>query len=454
MGEDTYGTATATDMSLSTLKSMLGKYGCDQIFVKALAPNDNSKNQIYLAPHPDHLRSIPKNNWEIHESTSKKPNTANKKILRANVPFNWLLPDGRSAPAKAAKLIFYPQYPEVRLSGFLQGAAINASDWMQPQKHGRSKGRFLIWGVSKDRTSYAYLAVPNSQISKALDSRDIEAGFNTVGDPKERLTAFEADTTVSPRNEIISRIRDLYLQNPHAGVILKNGELSSYTAQNAGGMTLEAFFGIEPNGDAKPDYKGWELKGHSQNAITMLTPEPDGGYYKEEGFESFIRRYGYPDQRGVEGRINFGGTYKVGHRTTITNLELKLVGHNENDAAKFDINGCVALIDPMNQVAASWSFPKLLNHWQTKHANTVFIPFKRSGDHFTYSPDILLGEGTSFENLLRGFATQAIYYDPASKLVTNGQKNTIKRRSQFRVNKKNLERLFDSFTIANALEDS
>jgi len=219
-------------------------------------------------------------------------------------------------------------------------------------------------------------------------------------------------------------------------------------------MTLEAFFGIEPNGDAKPDYKGWELKGHSQNAITMLTPEPDGGYYKEEGFESFIRRYGYPDQRGVEGRINFGGTYKVGHRTTITNLELKLVGHNENDAAKFDINGCVALIDPMNQVAASWSFPKLLNHWQTKHANTVFIPFKRSGDHFTYSPDILLGEGTSFENLLRGFATQAIYYDPASKLVTNGQKNTIKRRSQFRVNKKNLERLFDSFTIANALEDS
>ena len=106
MGDDTYGSATATGMSLETLKSLFDRHGCGQIFVKALAPNDNSKNQIYLASHPDRLRGIPTEDWEIHKLTSRKPNTANKKILRAKVSFNWLLPDGNSVPAKSANLIF------------------------------------------------------------------------------------------------------------------------------------------------------------------------------------------------------------------------------------------------------------------------------------------------------------------------------------------------------------
>ena len=451
MSDDTYSSATATDMSLSTLKLMLGRYGCDQIFVKALAPNDNSKNQIYLASHPDHLRSIPKDNWEIHELTSKKPNTANKKILRAEVPFNWLLPDGSNTPAKAAKLIFYPQYPEVRFSGFLQGAAINASDWMQPQKQGRSKGRFLIWGVSRDQTSYAYLAVPNSQISKALSAQSSDQGFKNFNS-ESGLTTLEADQKADPKSQIISKIRDIYLGNPHAGAILKNGILSPNTAPNAGGTTLESLFGIDANGEAQPDFLGWEIKGHSGNVITMLTPEPDGGCYRDEGVETFIRRYGYPDKKGIEGRINFGGTHRVGYRTPSTNLELKLLGYNPSAVEKSDVDGCVALVDKANQVAASWSFPKLLNHWQTKHANTVFVPFKRTDNHFNYNPEIFLGEGTSFANLLRGFANQAVYYDPGIKLEGDGIDNKIKRRSQFRVTKKNLAPLFDNFTTVNVLD--
>ena len=257
---------------------------------------------------------------------------------------------------------------------------------------------------------------------------------------------------VDPKSQIISKIRDIYLQNPHAGTILRNGILSAHTAPNAGGTTLEALFGIEPNGEAEPDFLGWEIKAHSGNVITMLTPEPDGGCYKEEGVETFIRRYGYPDRSGIEGRINFGGTHRVGHITPSTKLELKLLGYNASAVEKSDVDGCVALVDEVDQVAASWSFPKLLNHWQTKHANTVFISFKRTSNQFDYSSEIFLGEGTSFTNLLRGFADQAVYYDPGIKLEGDGIENQIKRRSQFRVSKKNLAPLFDSFTSTNVLD--
>lgn len=451
MGDDTYSSATATGMSLGTLKSLFGRYGCDQIFVKALAPNDNSKNQIYLASHPDNLRTIPKHDWEIHELTSRKPNTANKKILRAKVPFNWLLPDGSNVPARDANLIFYPQYPEVRFSGFLRGAAINASDWMQPQKQGRTRGRFLIWGVTRNQTSYAYLAVPNSQISRALSNQTDEAGFKSFI-PDRGLASLEADQVIDPKSQIIARIRDIYIENPHAGMILRNGTFSPYRALNAGGMTLEALFGIEPNGDAKPDFLGWEIKGHSKNVITLFTPEPDGGSYRDEGVETFIRRYGYPDKKGIAGRINVGGVHRVGYRPPTTNLELKLLGYNASAVEKSDADGRVALVDEANQVAASWSFQKLLNHWQTKHANTVFVPFKRTGDHFDYNPQIFLGEGTSFANLLRAFAKQAVVYDPGIKLEGDGTENKIKRRSQFRVTKKNLAPLYDKFTSTNVLD--
>ena len=451
MGADTYGTPTAMGLGIETLLSIFESHSCDQIFIKALAPNDNSKNQIYLAPNPDQLRSIPRADWNVHELTSRKPNASNKKILRANVPFNWLLPDGGIAPAPSSNLIFYPQYPEVRFSGFLKGSAVNASQWMQPQKQGRSDGRYLIWGVSPARGSFAYLAVPNSQISKALSLRADQEGFQAIGDPKSGLTANGFNKRKDVRSEIIQTVAMIYDKNPHAGSILKNGQVFPNTAPNAGGTTLESLFGIEPNGSAAPDYFGWELKGHSKNVVTMLTPEPDGGFYKEVGATKFTRRYGYPDRRGRIGRLNFGGIHKVGALNPLTSLELKLFGHEDPEEGSFNIDGYLGLIDINGNIAASWSFTKLLNHWQTKHANTVFVGFKRSGNSFHFAHEIYMGEGTSFSNLLRGFSNQAIYYDPGIKVEQREGKSRTKARSQFRVNKKNLAPLFDSFTHVDVL---
>ena len=452
MLEDTYGSATALGMSLDVLRRLFESHGCDRIFIKALAPNDNSKNQIYLASHPDQLRAIPKDDWELHELQSKKVNAVKEKILRAKVPFNWLQPDGSCAPAPGSNLIFYPQYPEVRFSGFLAGSAINASTWMQPQKQGRSYGRYLIWGVSARRESLGFLAVHGGQISNALTSRSNEPGFRAIGDAAKELTVLGSDPSVNARDKIIQNIKQIYSDNPHAGSKLKGGSISSYTKPNAGGFTLEALFGVEPNGDAAPDYMGWELKGHSGYVITLLTPEPDGGFYKQNGVGSFTQQYGYPDKSGIVGRLNFGGVHKVGFESPKTHLELKLFDSEFSQEGFPTIDGYLGLIDQDNNVAASWSYTKLLNHWQTKHANTVFVGFKRSADTFSFTHKISMGEGTSFSNLLRGLSDGAVYYDPGIKLEQDGVKIKTKARSQFRVNKKNLAPLFDKFTQVDVLE--
>ncbi|MEK6537012.1 MAG: MvaI/BcnI restriction endonuclease family protein, partial [Actinomycetota bacterium] len=49
-------------------------------------------------------------------------------------------------------------------------------------------------------------------------------------------------------------------------------------------------------------------------AITLMTPEPKGGLYQEQGVEAFVRRFGYADQLGRADRLNFGGIHKVGER--------------------------------------------------------------------------------------------------------------------------------------------
>ena len=45
----------------------------------------------------------------------------------------------------------------------------------------------------------------------------------------------------------------------------------------------------------------------SAKPITMMSPEPDGGFYKVAEVESFIRKFGYADKNDRPNRLNFGG---------------------------------------------------------------------------------------------------------------------------------------------------
>ena len=50
---------------------------------------------------------------------------------------------------------------------------------------------------------------------------------------------------------------------------------------------------------------GWELKQHKTRldqpprvVPTLMTPEPTGGIYKDEGIIAFMEKFGYPDKKG------------------------------------------------------------------------------------------------------------------------------------------------------------
>lgn len=91
--------------------------------------------------------------------------------------------------------------------------------------------------------------------------------------------------------------------------------------------------GIPKNSDAEPDFLGWEVKQYAvenfekletSKAITLLTPEPDGGFYSQHSTEDFVLKFGYADKKGRADWFNFGGRHKVDVLCPTTGLTMKL----------------------------------------------------------------------------------------------------------------------------------
>ena len=221
--------------------------------------------------------------------------------------------------------------------------------------------------------------------------------------------------------------------------------------------------GVARNGLAEPDFEGWEVKANQVTditrppppgkAVTLMTPEPTGGFYRDSGVEAFIRTYGYEDMRGREDRLNFGGVHRVGVRHASTHLTLELDGYDADGGQVTNPDGALNLVDDHGQVAASWSFTGLLDIWNRKHARAVYVPGevriepKRS---YRYGAAVRLGEGTSFNHLIRALAKGDVYYDPGIKLEhASTAKPAIKRRSQFRIKSGDMDDLYDKFGSAD-----
>jgi hypothetical protein len=242
----------------------------------------------------------------------------------------------------------------------------------------------------------------------------------------------------------------IYRASPLAGKKLnsKTGMVEPYRAVNGAGYTLEAELGVSPNGYGEPDFKGWEVKAHGSNVVTLFTPEPDGGIYQSEGIVEFLSKYGYADKKGRKDRTNFGGIYRNELNTKITGLTLRMPGYLAS-TGMFDPAGSIALVDNSDVVAAEWSFKKLLKHWNRKHAKAVYVTYTRSEVHrsfmYSYHPKVHLGEGTDFRYLLASFADQSVYLDPAIKMENASTNPEIKRRNQFRINSINLRNLYKNW---------
>ncbi|RYE58487.1 MAG: MvaI/BcnI restriction endonuclease family protein [Sphingobacteriales bacterium] len=432
-------------MHLQNLLATFSHHRCDKIYIKVLSPNDNSKNQVYLAGSFDILNILP-----ITEIKSEAAGNWNKERFKASLNFKWIGDDLNLYPAPKSQLILYPKYPEVRFSGFLIGCQ-NPPSHMMTQ---RLAGRLFFFGVGEDGSVIGYVADPTSDLSLEFWNRgySYESGVFKV---------IELPRLSNNKQRLLSELARIHkLGWIESKRLDKYGNVLPCNASNCGGYTLEAELGVTPNGYSEPDFLGWEVKQFGVTSfqkvntaiITLMTPEPTNGFYAEDGAAAFILKYGYKDKRGRVDRMNFGGVHKFGDVHPTTKLKLSLTGFDIVSGKIRDTEGRIALIDANHNEAAAWSFASLLLHWNRKHNQACYVPSlsDKTGDRkYRYGNNVILGSGTDFQLFLRQVALGNIYYDPGIKMVGQGGKPAIKKRSQFRIKSVNLPTLYKSNEIVS-----
>lgn len=432
-------------LSLEKLRQMMAARGVRQLLVKELAANDNSKNQPYLGGSLDILNILPMG--EVREETTPKGRVG----LKAPLPLSWLRADGSITPAPHTQIILYPQYPEIRLSGFLKGTEGGPNALMTV----RQAGRLLFLGITGDRQIVGWVAGHDSRLADEI--RDL-VGLEQTG----VFRHIPLEAVDRSRERLIGILRELHLRGAIRSWRLGRGGVRlPCESPQCGGYTLEAELGIIPNGRSEPDFEGWEIKGHSvtdfartgSGQITLMTPEPTGGYYKASGAEAFVRKYGYPDTLGREDRLNFGGIHVVGQPHPRTGLTMTFMGFDAGKGSITDPKGGFSLIDQYGNEAATWHFAGLLQHWNRKHSKAAYIPYCQQLNpdrRYSYGHTVRLCEQTDFVRFLKAMASGEVVYDPGIKVENaSGEKPATKRRSQFRIKSGNIGALYATMQSMN-----
>jgi len=434
-------------MNLQKLKKSFADSGCQKVYVKKLSPNDNSKNQVYLGGSFEILNILP-----IAEIKTEEAGDWNRERFKASINFSWICSDGNIYPAPNSQLILYPKYPEVRFSGFLSKCQNPPSELMTQ----RLADRLLFLSVSKTGTVLGYVASPNSEISQEFNKlkTDEEVGV---------LKVIDLPQTINNKEKLLVELYRIHQLNWITSKRLdKDGNILPCISTNCGGYTLEAELGIKPNGYSEPDYLGWEIKQFgvanfermNSSVITLMTPEPTDGIYNKKGVEVFLNQYGYSDKKGREDRINFGGIHKAGIRHSSTNLEMQLIGFDNESGKIRSSNGRIALVDTKGNEAAAWSFASMLLHWNRKHNQACYVPSlaDTSGNRqYKYGDKVILGTGTDFILFLKQMAIGNIYYDPGIKMENISTKPQFKKRSQFRIKSQHLNSLYRDSELVTLL---
>ena len=437
--------------SIQKLALAMGGRGSLRLYAKRLAPNDNSKNQIYLGGGFGALNIVP--HGTIETDSSENAGSVRDRA-KASVNFAWITPEG-SVPAPNTQLILYPKYPEVRMSGFLKGCRNGPSDVLAS----RDLGRVFFIGVLPNGQCFGYAAFAGHPLATELNQIlecEMAGVFLDLSNYQKGLI----DTKSTLLHTLCAMSHKGWIEAKKMG---SSGESSPYAARNGGGYTLEAELGISPNSHAEPDFLGWEVKQYgvtdfiklkAKSSVTLMTPEPTGGEYRDLGVEEFMRRYGYPDKGGIVDRVNFGGIYVNGAaRHADTKLALKLTGYNANTNKIEDFSGGLILVSDTGNIAAQWHFSHMIEHWNRKHAKAVYVP-SAAGENpirYRYSSAVSICEGTDFLLFVKAVSDGSVYLDPAVKMEeASSQKPVVKRRNQFRIRQDAISKLYSKFDQINA----
>ena len=435
---------------------ILKSHNCETAIIKKLAKNNNDKNQVYI--HKDisvfssmfDLRFSERDGSTSETKSSSKPGDRIPEAVFED--FSWVSTTGALHKVTDCKAILYAQYPETRLSRFqTNNREMPRSMSVEYTKLSDMKSRYLFIGATKSGAAIAIMVVDPSEPFhdeyKALDDA-VQSGvikFSNLGRADNRS------------EKLLAALTDNVLGKTLKGCRLDTtGKEIPFNSTQVCGYTLEAALGIVPNAGGEGDIHGIELKAISQKKVTLFTPEPDGGLYKDD-FKAFMRKYGYEKETGV---FRFTGIHRCNVKSkspltmkilckTLIDKKSKTFADTEYDPNK-NINDQVkdlrvCLVDDMGDEAAVWSFEKLLNKWGVKHNETVYVPVAKSDntnpeelrDGFkhkvTFSDEVLWCKRTDISRLFNAIHDGTIVFDPAPKFVEHDPSKT-KKRSQWRLN--------------------
>lgn len=430
--------------SFRVISDRMLNLGATHVIFKPLANNDNTKQQIYLGSDFDVIRAIPSGEIYADGLSRKGP------IFKAPLNLFWVDEHGNTDHAPNSQIILYPKYPEIRMSGFLAGTnrkqKITPRHLMQPptieeRAERLSTNRYLILGINKEIV-WAYCTSWQDELAQELHT--------LVADGKAKIVASvfyeEIKSGKSSEEKLLEKLKQVYESGPIESCRLEaDGTKIPYKASNGAGYTLEAQFGITPNGFSDPDFMDWELKSHSSSAVTLMTPEPNLGVYITEGLKVFLDQYATNKQPE---RLDFASRHDVDKTNEKTTLTMRMEGYDPKSGQITDPDGGLMLRDQNGQLAAGWRFDKVIEHWKRKHSNTCYVTYKADKENelpaYHYGPEITLGQGTSLEHFLKGLHTCVIYYDPGINMKLKDDKWKPKKRSQFRVKWKDVNQLYKS----------
>lgn len=416
--------------------------GATRILLKPLSNNDNSKQQIYFGGNFEVIQDFPLGEIRADGESSKGP------IFKAPLSLFWITPEGESEEAKGSQIILYPKYPEIRLSGFVRGCSLAPGRLMQPptaeeRELYASRKRGMILGLAEEKV-FVYVGSWDEEISGEIQE------YAEQNQDRQVLSVFYEyySSLADSQDLLIGKLKEIYIKGPIRSRRLdKDGTVVFYEAPNGAGFTLECEFGIIPNGSASPDFLDWELKTRSKSNTTLMTPEPDIGFYRDS-YANFMHTHA---NRRQPQKLYFTAKHQPEIRNPETQLTLFIEGYDLEKKKITHSEGGYFLKNDSGEIAAGWTFSKLLNHWKNKHTKTCYVSYTNlqleGHTHYRFGPKVSLAKGASIEKFLNALATGLVIHDPGCKyaLDTNTGNWKQKKRNQFRVSGANSASLYDEY---------
>ncbi|HUY86070.1 MAG TPA: MvaI/BcnI family restriction endonuclease, partial [Acidimicrobiales bacterium] len=404
------------------------------VLVKPLALHqDNEKNQIYLGTSDSLMGLFPGTQRfrTPSESRSKGHSRPGANKIEKMVPFSWIHPGDRLVAAPHTRVIYYLQYPELRLSGFLKDS--EGPESLRRDELDRYGRRVLVLGVRS--TDVVGMVITDADGPGLVD--DLSGLPHLPGSSLLRTLTLPQSTTAIDPTRLLAELRELSGSLHDAVRLARPGQLPKFQRANqGGGWTLEALLGIPNNGVSAPDKYGFELKSFSTNRVTVITTEPDFGYRHDYGVAEFLKVFGWPSKSDASKRV-FNGPYYCntelrGNTFTIDHWDF------ENNAPDGSGEPTVLLVNiDTATVIEGWSFDHLSAHWNLKHAGALYVETSgqrmdpgRYPSHYMFGPVAYLGLGTSILHLLRAVGSRVVHLDPGDSLNSLGK---VHPRTQWRV---------------------